>query len=344
MFCHADLLALTRLCGFAPPADRSRGVMNATSSRSSWVGLKAAPSARLSRPCMQAVLCRDVDIGHSGACWGAYGYHAVLPELVADFRQRMPAVLAPAEVARPCGGVALPAAVTRGPAAWLARVSSSIVGDRRTTDAKDAKHGVVYMRCGDYLGPRRGHLLLKYSWLDGVAPLAFARVSHVVIVTNRKTHVGGRLGKGKSSRSEGATRISAACVALADALRTRLTRLLGPSGPPVSLAPEVGIYEDLHCATSARVLVVASWGTSFGHWAALLSQACTVVLPQLQGLVASLSDGGGRPVVGGKHQEPIAWHGRLRYVAATRAQWVHVPDLKNASVLGAKDALAILND
>ena len=109
----------------------------------------------------------------------------------------------------------------------------------------------------------------------------------------------------------------------------------------------MGILEDLHCATSARVLIVASWGTSFGHWAAMLNAGCAVVMPQLSGirsLKSPKSIGDERTgVVGGKHLEPLTWREGLHYVRAARAQWVHVPDLNASALASPEAALGLLN-
>jgi hypothetical protein len=124
------------------------------------------------------------------------------------------------------------------------------------------------------------------------------------------------------------------CVAIVEALRTRLAKLLGPSGPPVSVCPEIGIFDDLHCATQADVLVVASWGTSFGHWASLMNPSCAVIVPQLQGV--STID------AGGKHLEPIRWREGLRYVKARREQWVHVNDQPEEMFRSSRSAVRAL--
>ena len=98
-YCHADLLAMSKLCGVPLPISRRRGVFNGTgvTATAAWqqtlqAASAYAPERQLSRPCMHALLCRDPSIGR-GACWGSYGYYHVLPELTQDFYQRLPALL-----------------------------------------------------------------------------------------------------------------------------------------------------------------------------------------------------------------------------------------------------------
>ena len=177
--------------------------------------------------------------------------------------------------------------------------------------------GVVYMRCGDYLSAQKGHIMLRLDWFDGFAKDALASVSHVIILSNQNSH--------------GPTWAAPVCAAVISRIRRRLQRLLGPNGPQVSVRAEQDIFQDLHCMTQAEVLIVASWGSSFGLWVSLLNAGCTVVLPYLRGV--------GSRDVGGKHLEPIAWRDGLHYVAASREQWVHVPD-HNQSIW--KDPHAVL--
>lgn len=177
--------------------------------------------------------------------------------------------------------------------------------------------GVVYMRCGDYLTVHQGHIMLRLDWLDGFAKAALAGVGHVIILSNQNSH--------------GPTWAAPVCAAVISRMRRRLQRLLAPNGPHVSVRAEQSILQDLHCMTHAEVLIVASWGSSFGHWVSLLNTGCTVVMPYLRGV--------GSRDVGGKHLAPIAWRDGLHYVAARREQWVHVPD-HNQSIW--KDPHAVL--
>ena len=174
----------------------------------------------------------------------------------------------------------------------------------------------------------------------------FEGLERVVIVSNRKTHNGGSKEVGKTGQAGQRYHV---CTALVNAMRERLRRLLGPRGPTIEISREESVLEDLNCATSAQALVVASWGTSFGHWAGLLSRGCRVVMPQLEGISAISDDKSGNvhersPTVGSKHLEPIAWRDGLQYVRARRSQWVHVPDVNQSVFLSPTQALVLLDD
>ena len=336
MYCHADMLAIHRLCGFAPrraPPDRPRTALpdlNSTGSSDAWL-MRATnePDKRFSPSCLAALLCREPTIGR-GACWGSYGYAPVLTEIDSEFKVRLPSLISASERARPCG---------------VAPSTPTPTGMPAGAPAAAVRVGVVYMRCGDYLNRRRGHVLLRLDWIDTFARTALdpAHIDRVVIVSNRRTHLGA------AAKTPNGKKRSHVCTAIVEALKRRLEGLLGPGGPPVSLAPEVGIYEDLYCATTARVLIIASWGTSFGHWASLLSRGCAIVVPQLRGIAALNDDlphlrggGDGDAIVGSKHLEPIAWREGLHYVWAERTQWVHVADMNESVFADAHRAVAAL--
>ena len=146
VYCYADHYALQTLCGIQPsrPAGMFGVAVAAQTARESSLGA-------YSSACLAALFCRrqsDLEKSNDkGSCWGAYGYGDALPGLRSQFHALFPSQLPAPAVARPCGV------------------------------RRDEPFGVVYMRCGDYLLPRKGHILLRLDWLDGFAKQAFAGVS-----------------------------------------------------------------------------------------------------------------------------------------------------------------------
>ena len=176
------------------------------------------------------------------------------------------------------------------------------------------------MRCGDWLSPRPGHVLLRLPWFNRFGRAALGDLDRVVIISNRQTHV--------SAPWQPRT-----CNALVGGVRDHLQHLLGPR-TVVEVAEEAKILVDLHCAVSASVLVVATWGSSFGHWAAMLGRACVIVLPTLLGLEGH--------AIAAKHGDPIGWRRGLYYVPAARDDWVRVADYPPSVWSVPERALALL--
>ena len=197
-YCVADLIALYTACGIAPTR-AARGVLNG--SFASWARtLRNDPERRRSPACAAAVLCRDFGGGSKGACWDAYAYAPVLPDLSQAFHKRIHHMIGPKARARPCGlpvpPPPSPMPPPMPPAGQAGNALSALSGAAADAAAASASPhvrarvgtGIVYMRCGDYLARRRGHVLLRLDWLDAFAATAFSSVARVGIVSNRKTH------------------------------------------------------------------------------------------------------------------------------------------------------------
>ena len=305
LYCFADKFALHARCG--PALAGAGNVLGGPRSR-----LEGQPT---SRGCVLATYCRDPSIG-AGVCWGSFGYGSVLEGIRDRFRERARAVLS----SRSQWGQQHPCTSAPGHQSRqsLATPNGSHTGRQLSEGHARAnnRYAAIYLRCGDFLGhSKQGHVLLKFAWLEGMAKAAFRDVSRVFIVANRATH---------ASASH-----AAVCEAIVWGLQERLQHQLPHA--TVSVAVERTSLEDFVCLTRAHVLVIAGWGSSFGHWAGMLNDGCAVVMPILQTGLR----------IGSKHGFPIAMREGLHYMQVPRSLALHI-DEYNSSVLNSPAVMLAL--